>query len=335
VTDTLVPAYPIVEIDVSAEAITVDGVVVDRGSAGGPDNTVAMHLGVHAAARQVAQPLGRPVRAILRSGGEEKRLVVHPDGSVSEVEETFPVVTLDAPAGARGAPILRHARLPIATAMRVHRTRLGMVVAYAALGAVLIGGLLVEASNGDRPTRVATGAGENIPEQDQVEDPVPLAVPSIIDGSQVDRLPAISDVVARPATGGFRLKVTTGRSVRVQVLASSLTGDNADRQWTIRTSRATTRTLEFDDLAAGSYRWVVRSPGEPPRSGNVVVPPTPDDPPPVTDDPTPEQDDSPTPDDGPASDDNGGGGGGGGGGDGAGPQSGPTGPIDPDDPTAP
>ena len=68
VDESLVPPHPVVEIEVSGDAVTVDGVVVDRGSAGGPDTTVAMHLGVHAAARKVAQPLGRPVRAVLRCG---------------------------------------------------------------------------------------------------------------------------------------------------------------------------------------------------------------------------------------------------------------------------
>ena len=63
------------------------------------------------AARLVAQPWAdRFARSWC--GTDEKRLVIHPDGSVTDVEDTFPVTSLVAPAGARSAPITRHARRP-------------------------------------------------------------------------------------------------------------------------------------------------------------------------------------------------------------------------------
>src|SRR5690606_10972237 len=108
--ETPVPAHPVVDIRVSADAVTVDGEVVDRGSAGGPDTKVAMLLGVHAVARRVAQPLGRPVRAVVHTDDDEQHLVVHPDGSVTAVEDTSPVVSLIAPPGARATPISWAAR---------------------------------------------------------------------------------------------------------------------------------------------------------------------------------------------------------------------------------
>jgi hypothetical protein len=327
VDETLVPAHPVVEIEVTSEAVTVDGVVVDRGSAGLPDTTVAKHLGVHAAARLVAQPLGRPVRATLRCGAEEKRLVVHLDGSVSDVEDTIPVVSLVAAAGSRATPVSRHARRPIRTTLRVKRTKPAVRAAYVALGAVLAGGLLAQVMGGDDPAPAAIGTGQEPPAGAPIEDPVAPAVQAVMEGTRLERLPGIGQVVVRPDTGGFRLQVSTQRAARVIVRAALLSGDGAARLWSIRTGSATTRTLDIDDLPAGAYRWVVRSPGERPVTGEVVVPPTPEPPSVVTVvTPTPE-DPSPTPDGGrpPRGDED----------DGADSTlEGPTEPVDPDDPFA-
>lgn len=332
----MVPAHPVVEIEVTREAVSVDGVVVDRGSTGGPDDTVAMHLGVHAAARQVAQPMGRPVRAILRCGGDEKRMVIHPDGTVSAVEDTFAVVSLVAPAGSRGAPVSRHGRRSRGLlALRVHRTRLVMGTAYAALGAVLVGGVLVTALGGDDPAPAATRAGEE-PASASNQDPVsPAAVPLAVEGVRLERLPGVSDVVVTPEPGGFRLLLTTGRAGRVTVRAELLSGADGARVWTIRTPKATIRTLVVDDLEAGVYRWTVRSPGERAATGRVVVQPPPESPSVVTvgstTEPAPS---STTGNTGPTRDNDGGDGGGTRSGDGDSSVVGPTKPVDPDDPMA-
>lgn len=336
-----VPAYPIVEIEVSGEAVTVDGVVVDRGSVGGPDATVAMHLGVQAAARRVALPLGRPVRATLRSGDDEKRLVIHPDGSVSDVEDTFPVVSLVAPAGSRGAPISRPPRRAVRPSWHYRRKQVAVVAAYVALAAVLVGGILTELSRGEMPSPLT--------------DDEPLAQPEdalarvqpVVQGSRVRPLPAVRDVVVTPGTGGFRVRLTTGRASRVTVRAAPVSGAEAERLWTIRTPGATTRTLDVGDLPAGAYRWVVRSPGERPVTGRIVVdsvsePPTVTvDPTPVAPPPTSTPVPQPPADNGGTSGGSSGGNGGGngsGGGDGGGTDSslpGPSGPVDPDEPAAP
>lgn len=325
---TVVPSHPLVEIEVTSEAVTVDGVVVDRGSAGLPDTSVAKHLGVHAAARQVAQPLGRPVRATLRCGAEDKRLVIHPDGSVSEVEDTFAVVSLVAPAGSRATPIPRHARRPIRASLRVRRIRPAVGAAYVALGAVLAGGLFVEAIDGEDPSPLAAGTRQAPPTAPRVHDPASAAVPAVVKGTLLERLPGISHVVVSPDTGGFRLRVTTSRAVRVTVLASLLSGDGVTRMWTLRFGKAATRTLEVDDLPAGAHRWVVRSPGERRVAGEVVVRPAPEPPSVVTVGTPTQEGPSPAPDDGrpPRGDEDGGGA--------DSSLDGPTEPVDPDDPFA-
>ena len=324
VSDAPVPAHPVVEIVVTGESVTVDGEVVDRGSAGGPDAKVAMLLGVHAAARRVAQPLGRPVRAVLRSGDDEKRLVVHPDGAVTEVEDTFPVVRLIAPPGARATHVIGRPR-PRRRLLPVQRTRLAVAAAYVALGVVLVSGFVLGVSGSDEPDPVADGA---------LEAPGGAVSPhEVVLGRELQRLPGLSDVSAAAGAGVLRLQVTTGRAARVQVLASPLGSDGASRLWTIRTHGATTRTLAADDVDPGTYRWVARTPGEPPRTGRLVVLPTPD--PPVVvaadepADPATTPDPPPPPSEDANADDNDDGS--------AGDSSipGPSGPVDPDDPTSP
>ena len=336
VDESLVPPHPVVEIEVSGDAVTVDGVVVDRGSAGGPDTTVAMHLGVHAAARQVAQPLGRPVRAILRCGDDEKRLVIHPDGSVTDVEDTFPVTSLLAPAGSRAAPITRHVRRPAKAPLRVQRTRIAVGVAYAAIAAVLAGGVLMELATSEDQTPEATSDNEApVLTQPSVDDPVMPAKQAVVKGSRLELLPGIRDVVVNPDTDGFLLRLTTGRAAKVTVRAAAVSGDGGAWQWALQTGKATTRTLDVDDLVAGAYRWEVRAPGERPVTGSFVVEPPVEPPVVVTVDTTPDEPTAPPPtNDPPANDGGNGGNGGNGGGGGDSSLPGPTEPIDPDDPQA-
>ena len=326
VTDTRVPAFPHVLIIVTDAAVMVDGEVVDRGSAGDPDASIAIQLGVHSAARKSAQRLGRPVRATLRCKGEEKRIILQPNGSYSEAEESkpasTPVVSVAAP-GTLVVPVKRQTRHSIRAVVLVDRAKFATSAAYVALGTVLISGLLLTGSDGEEPAQVAEGALEAPPATG-------VSPHGVVVGDLVERLPAVSGVVADSDTGGFNIRVTTGRAARVQVQASPVAGNGAARVWTIRTTGATTRTLAFDDLEAGSYRWVVRSEGERPRTGNVVVASEP----PVVDtvDDASEPDSTPdsTPDDTsstPPSDTDDGGG--------DSTMPGPTGPVDPDDPTNP
>jgi hypothetical protein len=321
---TLVPAHPVVDIKVSADAVSVDGEVVDRGSTGGPDTNVAMHLGVHAAARRVAQPLGRPVRAILRVGGDEKHLVIHPDGTVSHVEDTFPVVSLIAPPGSRATPISWAARKP-KRRFPIEGTRLAMGAAYVGLGAVLVSGFLVGVRDDGEQTSVAEGS---VSENSLPGPPTRVSPHEVLAGTLLDRLPGVSNVVADSGAGGFLLQVTTGRAAELKVVAVPVDGRGESRVWNVQTTGADTRTLAFDGLEAGAYRWTVRTTGEEPQSGSVRVRPTP---PPVivaadtTTDPVPDTSTTPS-----GNNDHSGG-------DNDGSDSdlpGPSGPVDPDDPTA-
>jgi len=331
VTDTKVPAFPNVLIVVTDAAVLVDGEVVDRGSAGGPDTDVAIHLGVHAAARRVAQPLGRPVRGTLRSGSDEKRLVIYPDGSVTDVEDTFSVVNLVASAGTRAVPTTRRARRTL-TALRARRNRIAIRGAYLAVGAVVVGGVVVQAATnrGDDPPPVTSDAQEELPLPEPVVEPTSPATPAIVEGTRVDPLPGLGNVVVRPETGGFQLQVTTKRATRVTVRAALLSGDDGTRLWTFRTVQATTRTLEVDDLPAGTYRWEVRAPGERPVTGRVVVRPTPEPPTIVNIGTQTQPEPAPSNDPPPPSGDNNDAGSG----DSDSTVDGPTEPVDPDEPFA-
>jgi hypothetical protein len=200
--------------------------------------------------------------------------------------------------------------------------------AYLALGAVLVGGILVEASGDDRPSEANVA-------RDDLMAPAPGSAQAIVAGTRLERLPGVRNVVVSPDTGGFRVRVTTGRAGRVTVLAARLSGDGEARLWTIRTEKARTRTLVVDDLPAGVYRWTVRSPGERPVTGRVVVRPMPEPPPVVSVGSTAEPAPPPTPDDdGTSRDSDGGDAGDTGSGDGDSTLVGPTRPVDPDDPMA-
>jgi hypothetical protein len=269
----------------------------------------------------VAQRLGRPDRATLRIKREEKPIILQPDATYTAAQESkpsrTPAVSVAAP-GALLAPIKRPVRHSIRAVVLVDRSKFATSAAYVALGTVLISGLLLTGSDGEEPAPVAEGAIEAPPANG-------ISPHDVVVGDLVKRLPGVSGVVADADGDGFNIRVTTGRAARVRVQASPLSGGGESRVWTIRTDGATTRTLAFDDLEAGAYRWVVRSEGERPRTGNVVVSPEPPVVDPVDDasepDPTPDTSSPPPSDTDDGGDDS--------------TMPGPTGPVDPDDPTNP
>lgn len=76
-----VAPHPVVAIKIEDGTILVNGETVEHDGHGDPYVVAA-----HAAATRVAVPLGRPVRAIATDGTSKTSLVVHPDGSTSDVE---------------------------------------------------------------------------------------------------------------------------------------------------------------------------------------------------------------------------------------------------------
>jgi len=164
--------------------------------------------------------------------------------------------------------------------------------------------------------------------QPAIDDPVVPAERAVIEGNKLERLPGIRDVVVNPDTGGFQLRLTTGRAARVTVRAAAVSGEGGAWQWALQTAKATTRTLDVDDLEAGAYRYTVQAPGERPLRGSFVIEPPVEQPEVVTVGTTPEPQVPSTPDNPPPPSNNNGGGGGNGGS----TLPGPTEPIDPDDP---
>ncbi len=75
------PPHPVVAINIDGGIITVNGTPIEH------DGSQPLHqVAVHAVARQVAQPLNRPVRAIATDHTGRTALVVHPDGHASNHE---------------------------------------------------------------------------------------------------------------------------------------------------------------------------------------------------------------------------------------------------------
>jgi len=78
---TAPPPHPVVAITIDGDTISVNGAPIRH------DGTQPLHqVAIHAVARQVAQPLNRPVRAIATDHNGRTALVVHPDGHASDHE---------------------------------------------------------------------------------------------------------------------------------------------------------------------------------------------------------------------------------------------------------
>ncbi len=80
--ETTVPSpHPVVAIRIDGDTITVNGASIQH------DGTQPLHqVAIHTVAREVAQPLNRPVRAIATDHSGRMALVVHPDGHASDHE---------------------------------------------------------------------------------------------------------------------------------------------------------------------------------------------------------------------------------------------------------
>jgi len=80
--ETTAPSpHPVVAIRIDGDTITVNGASIQH------DGTQPLHqVAIHTVARQVAQPLNRPVRAIATDHSGRMALVVHPDGHASDHE---------------------------------------------------------------------------------------------------------------------------------------------------------------------------------------------------------------------------------------------------------
>jgi putative peptide zinc metalloprotease protein len=76
-----VAPFPVIHIAIADQTVRVNGRLVDAG-----EDLDLHRVAVHAVARDVAQELDRPVRAIATADGNTTRLVIHPDGSATDIE---------------------------------------------------------------------------------------------------------------------------------------------------------------------------------------------------------------------------------------------------------
>lgn len=96
-----VPAFPLVQIQIVGSTVTVDGVAIVH------DNTRSLHhIAIQTAADRVARPLRRPVRAVASDDEGRASMLIHPDGSATDVillDDALPVAPPTAAAAAAAA----------------------------------------------------------------------------------------------------------------------------------------------------------------------------------------------------------------------------------------
>ena len=73
---------PVVLVEIERDSVTLNGALVDR-----VDDADSWIVGIQAVCSTVSVPLGRPVWAEVSEPGGTTRLAVHPDGSISHVQQ--------------------------------------------------------------------------------------------------------------------------------------------------------------------------------------------------------------------------------------------------------
>ncbi|MEJ7831582.1 MAG: hypothetical protein WKF79_01590 [Nocardioides sp.] len=384
-----VSPHPLVAIDVvDEEQILINGIALPAGESGDPHQRA-----VHAVATEVARPLGRPVRARATDPDGTTWLVIHPDGSVSDIEanvapngsaatigsaraaepgevandlgrEGFAPAKssggipeeLTAPGWLAARDVSREALAAASKPRPSGRSaRTPVLLALAATVLMAVGGaVLLTGEDEPGPTTGANAeAGAVVDDVDDVVEDVrpPAAAPAlaqtVLRRSAPLELLQLQSVSATGAVGAATLQLELSRPGVLQLVLRRPGGGPAVTQQ-VRVASAGIHGVTLRNLAAATWTWMVRAPGESPLAGTVGVtapappvavpdetyePPTPDDPPYV---PPVDSDDVPAD---PAPPDGGGGDGGtpdgrgGSGNDGGG--SGGGGPVDPDAPDGP
>lgn len=92
---------PVVLVEIDRDSVTLNGALVDR-----IDEADSWIVGIQAVCSTVAVPLGRPVWAEVSEPGGTTRLAVHPDGSISHVQQLdLPFVVPDEADAEAGVPL--------------------------------------------------------------------------------------------------------------------------------------------------------------------------------------------------------------------------------------
>ncbi|UYM04717.1 MinD/ParA family ATP-binding protein [Solicola gregarius] len=143
-----VAPFPVVVVTIDDSGVAVNGEIVERD----PDQS-PREAAIDAVSRRIARALGRPVRTVAEDYTGRTRLVVHPDGHVSDVAALD-----DGGAGTRQA-----------------RASIGQQAAYA-----------VAARNGNAPESADSVTGGGLAVADRVEDSDGWQVPPSRDAVDVD-----------------------------------------------------------------------------------------------------------------------------------------------------
>ncbi|MEJ7832965.1 MAG: hypothetical protein WKF79_08635 [Nocardioides sp.] len=345
----VVASHPVVAIDVDDEdRILIDGTVLPAA-----ESADLYRTAVHAVASGVARPLGRPVRAMATDRYGATRLVIHPDGSVSDIETVLPNSITPSPnlRGSGGlaaqiadaAPEEYPAGVPkeltaqgwLAArdesreaskvgneprAGRRTRGREGLLLTIAVAVALGVGGVVLTVGD-DEP------GGARAAESDDEDDLLAgTRAQPVVRRSAPLQLLQLQSASATGSVGSATLRFSVSRQGTLLLLLRPAGGALSEQR--VRVTNPGVRSVMIRDLAAGEWRWTVQAPGERALTGalRVTAPPAvvqvdAYEPPTTTYVPPVASSDDDT-DDGPT--------GGGGGGD-----EGNGGPVDPDLPTGP
>lgn len=269
-----VPPHPVVSIKVGVDGtVEVDGEVVQRD--GSHD---AYSVAVHAAAVRVAQPLGRPVRAIAADADGRTELIVHPDGRATDIRSVpSPAETSTHRAPAAEGPaddldaMFRQAsgdgagtppEDPVTPPRGGGRGWPLMAVGVAVALFLVLGGVaLMMWPTGDEESPEGAPVEDSAPAPaspgpEQKQDPETLLVTARALGDGL-----VKFLIAAPGAGEVEIRVdpARGRS-KGQIL--TMGGLDVDE------------TL-FAGLAGGTATWTVERPGAPAVKGRTTVLPEP------------------------------------------------------------
>lgn len=284
-----VQSTPVVVIAIEGDLITVNGDSVEHDGTRNP-----YEVAIHTAAERVAQVLRRPVRAVARDSSGTTSLVIHEDGSVSELEFAPSAV---ASAGERPDPVISSpettletsegsvaeegtAELPGSEAssldlmlaaepaptVREPRRPLVLVAGVAAAALLGLGGSYAAYATWDSDSTVSSAAASSSPLP--AEAP-PAATPSSSPTASPTPAPRIT--LRASAKSGVRV-VTVVVSLSSPAKVNVSLGQRSGRWKASRALEAgpKTRSLVFRNVPAGTVSWKVSS-GSATRSGLIQV----------------------------------------------------------------
>ena len=262
-----VPDHPVVAISIDGAHIEINGAPLGRTGTGD-----AYREAVRAVARDFAQELDRPVRALVSDEVSARRLVIHPSGRVSDIEP-YPLPE----AGA--APATPERTADAATSLADSRRRSVLVAALPTL-AVAVGGMVAVELSVDAPSESSTSAVSALATPSEGATPPEREVEEPSRSASYDDSPLLGDTrspqllvsgASQGGIGALELRMESTANVPVEVLVTLTRADQPAWRRTVSLP-PDGRTLAIEDLPAGVYTWLMRaSEGSSADAGTVVV----------------------------------------------------------------